>query len=124
MSNEYLRAFVIGSCFFTFFPYFYEVSHLDPKKINYNYNSYTYVAPIGLGLMNVFSLILAKTFHLSREQRYLAVSLLAPTIVIFFAILLKFYNYTQADWFQYIIVLYSLYFITFNFTMPLLDKYV
>lgn len=124
MGNEYLRAFVIGSCFFTIFPYFYVVSKLDPKKMNYDPISYTQFAPIALGLMNVFSLILANAFHLSREQRYLAVSLIAPTLVLFFVVLSKSYNYTQKDWIQYVIALYALYFITFNFTMRLLDKYV
>jgi len=95
LSNEYLRAFVIGSSCFVFLPYFFVVSRFDPKKINYHYISYTFFAPIALGLMNVVSLFIAKLYNLSDIHRYLLISILAPTMVLLCVILLKAYNYTK-----------------------------
>lgn len=124
MVREYLRAFVIGSSFFVFFPFFFLVSRMDPKKVNFDYVSYTLVGPIGLGFMNMISLFIANWFHLSRRLRYFVISLLTPTFVTMFVLLFKMYNYTTTEWFQHIWKLYLLYFIICNFILYYLDKYV
>lgn len=124
MTNEYLRAFVIGSSFLIFAPYFYIVSQFDPNKINYNYNSYTFVAPIGLGLMNIISLYLAKKYNLTAKKRFRLMSLLSPTCVLLSVYIFKMYNFSQNDWIEYICKLYLLYFIIFNFVMYNLDKFI
>ena len=124
MGNEYLRAFVIGSSFFVIFPFFYSVSHFDPKKTNFGYIPYTYFAPIGLGFLNLISLIIAHLFNLTREQRYFIISLLAPTFVLSLITILKAYNYTRREWYSHIIGLYSMYFFVCNFVLYILDKYV
>jgi hypothetical protein len=124
MGNEYLRAFVIGSSCIVFLPYFYIVSNFDVKKFNFNYKYYTFLAPIALGLMNLFSLLLAKQFDLSKRLRFLLMSIIAPTIVLFVVIYFKIYNYTKSEWINHIFKLYLLYFIVFNLVISTLDKYV
>ena len=124
MSNEYLRAFVIGSSYLVFFPYFYAVSRFKPEKFNFDYKTYTFLAPIGLGFMNLISLIIAKQFNISRRNRYLLTSILAPTGVLFSVIFLKIYNYTIDEWINHSINLYIVYFVVVNFILYNLDKYV
>lgn len=123
MSNDYLRAFIIGSSIFVIFPFYYIVSNFDPNKSNINYNTYIYYAPIGLGLANVLSLFLEKTFKLTKRQRFIAISLIAPTIVTILITTLQIYNYTTTEWFKHIINLYILYIFMFNIPIYLLDKY-
>ena len=119
--NEYLRAFVIGSCFFIVFPYFFIAFNFLGKK--FPYAKYTFVAPVALGLFNVLSLVIAKQFNLTIQQRYLAISLIAPAIVSLFVYTVNFYNYTTTyEWVQYIIKIYAVYFFIFNGIAYLLDK--
>ena len=124
MGNEYLRAFVIGSSFIVFLPYFFVVSRFNPKDFNFSYIPYTFIAPVALGLMNVFSLYIQKKYNLSRETRYLIISLLGPTLVFFTIVSLKIYNYTIERWIRHTIKLYLLYFIVWNLVVYNLDKYV
>jgi hypothetical protein len=124
MHHEYLRAFVIGSSFLVFIPFFFIVLQFNPKKMNYQYSSYTFIAPFVLGLFNVFSLFIARLFHLSRRFRYLLISLLAPTVVVCTILFMKLYNFTKTEWYSYIWKLYLFYFVLFNINVYLLDKYV
>lgn len=125
MTNQYLRAFVIGSSFFVFIPYFIAVKSFDKKLVNYSYENYTLYAPIGLGLYNVLSLYIANQFNLAKRNRFLLISILAPTLVVFSVYFLKAYNYsTMQQWYNHIWKLYLLYFIVFNFVVYYLDKHV
>jgi len=125
MSNQYLRAFVIGSSFLVFISYFIAVRSFDKKLLNYSYENYTLFAPIGLGLYNVLSLYIANQFNLTKRNRFLLISILAPTLVVFSVYFLKAYNYTtMQQWFNHIWKLYLLYFIVFNFVVYYLDKYL
>lgn len=124
MQNEYLRAFVIGSCFFVIFPFLYTVSNFDNSKSNINYSLYTYYAPVGLGLFNILSLFIAKQFHLTKRMRFITIGILAPTIVTMTIIFFKTYNYTISEWIHHIFMLYLFYLFIFNFIVYLLDKYV
>lgn len=124
MSNEYLRAFVIGSSFIVFLPYFYIVSKFKPSYFNYDYKSYTFLAPISLGIMNMLSLIISKKYNISNKNRFLYSSIIAPTCVLFTVIYFKIYNYTIEQWISHILRLYLLYFFVFNFILYYLDKYV
>jgi hypothetical protein len=125
MTNQYLRAFVIGSSFFVFIPYFIAVKSFDKRLVNYSYENYTLYAPIGLGLYNVLSLYIANQFNLTKRNRFFLISLLAPTLVVLTVYFLKAYNYTTIQqWFNHIWKLYLLYFIVFNFVVYYLDKHV
>ena len=126
MTNQYLRAFVIGSSFFVFIPYFLIVSSLDKKNINFSYKYYTFVAPVALGFFNILSLYLANIFNLTKRSRFLLIGLIAPTLVASIVYILKVYNNlnTYRSWFNYLIKLYLLYFVVFSIDVYLLDKYV
>jgi hypothetical protein len=125
MSNQYLRAFVIGSSFLVFIPYFIAVKSFDKKLVNYTYENYTLYAPIGLGLYNVLSLYIANKFNLTKKNRLFLISILAPTLVALTVYFLKAYNYTTLDqWFNHIWKLYLLYFVVFNLIVYYLDKHV
>jgi hypothetical protein len=125
MSNQYLRAFVIGSSFLVFISYFMAVRSFDKKLVNYSYENYTLYAPIGLGLYNVLSLYIANKFNLTKRDRFLLISMLAPTLVVVTVYFLKAYNYTSMQqWFNHIWKLYLLYFVVFNFVVYYLDKHI
>jgi len=124
MGNEYLRAFVIGSCAFVILPYFYAVSRFTPEKFNFDYIPYTFLAPIGLGSVNMFSLLIAKIFNISNKNRFLLTSLITPTLVALMVFFLRIYNYTLNEWIDHIIKLYLMYFIVFNGIVYTLDKNV
>lgn len=122
--NEYLRAFVIGSSFLVFIPFFYAVSNFDRKKINFDYIPYTFLAPFALGVMNVASLIISNYFGFTKNMRFLFMSIFAPTCVLITVYYFGIYNYTIEEWINHIWKLYLLYFIVFNIVVRLLDKYV
>jgi hypothetical protein len=124
MLSEYLRAFVIGSCFFVIFPYFYAVSNFDTSTSNINYTLYTYYAPLCLGLFNVLSLFIAKKFKLTKRLRFITIGILAPSIVATTILSTKTYNYTISEWTRHIFILYLFYLFIFNFIVYLLDKYI
>ena len=126
MTNQYLRAFVIGSSFLVFFPYFWIVSSFDKKNINFSYQFYSFMAPIALGVFNILSLYLANKFNLSSINRFLLISFIAPTLVALTVYFTKAYNTlkTYSSWLNYLVKLYLLYFIVFNFDVYFLDKYV
>jgi hypothetical protein len=125
MTNQYLRAFVIGSSFFVFIPYFLAVKYLsDQKFTNFSYENYTLYAPIALGLYNVFSLYIVNKMKISKKYSLLLISIIAPTVVAIGIYTRKAYNYTSIQWFNHIWKLYLVYFIVFNFILYYLDKYV
>ena len=124
MSNEYLRAFVIGSSCLVFLHYFWGVLRFKKDKFNFSYTPYTFLAPVSLGLMNVISLFLAKQFNLSTRNRFILIGLLGPTFIASVIILLKIYNYTRKEWVHHLVALYVFYFIVCNFVLFNLDKYV
>ena len=124
MSNEYLRAFVIGSSAFMILPFFYAVSKFKKQIFNFNYVDYTLIAPIGLGLMNVGSLILAQIFLLTSFYRFLLTSIIAPIILLTTVHVLKIYNYTRAQWNNHIIKTFVVYFFMVNIVLRTLDMFV
>jgi len=124
MYNEYLRAFVIGSSFIVFAPFFYIIFRLDPKLKNYTNTEYSFIAPLGLGLINVISLMIANVFCLSRRMRYLVASLLVPISLISIAYCLKLYNFSKKSWAGYGMNVFLIYFLVLNGIMYFLDNYV
>jgi len=124
VNNNYLRAFVIGSSCFVFLPFFYSVSLFNKTIFNFDYNTYIFLAPLFLGLMNVLSLLIAEEYALSPRERFLLISILAPTIVFALIVLFKIYNYTYSQWINHIVKLYLFYFFIWNIVVYNLDKYV
>ena len=124
MTNEYLRAFVIGSSCFIFLPFFYAVIQFKEEQFNFDYGTYTLFAPVTLGIINMISLFIATKYHLSKRFRFLVTSLIAPTIVLFSVFYFHIYNYTQVEWISHIFKIYLLYFIVFNIILYSLDRHI
>jgi hypothetical protein len=122
MVKEYLRAFVIGSSYLAFLPFFYSVYGFEKEKFNFDYSLYTFLAPPTLGLMNVISLFIANKLNINKKQRFLLTSIIAPTIVVITVIYFNIYNYTLEEWVSHIVQLYLLYFIVFNSVIYALDR--
>lgn len=125
MIRQYLRAFVIGSSFLVFFPFFLAVYNFNTKDINYTFSEYAFIAPFSLGVMNMSSLFITNTFDLSRRLSIFIVSLIAPILVISFVKMRKLYNYKSASvWFSHIWKTFLMYLIVWNVVVYNIDKYV
>jgi hypothetical protein len=68
--------------------------------------------------------LIAEEYALSPRERFLLISILAPTIVFAFIVLFKIYNYTYSQWINHIVKLYLFYFFIWNIVVYNLDKYV
>ena len=119
---DYLRSFVIGSSFLVCVLFFFGVQNVAPNIKNYTYEDYTLVAPVYLGLMNAFSLYLAKKFSLSLRMRYIVIGIISPLIVISFARLSNSYNFTNDKWKTYYMKLIMKHFMIFNIIVYNLEK--
>ncbi|HLX54132.1 MAG TPA: hypothetical protein VKR58_09330 [Aquella sp.] len=119
---SYLRSFVIGSSFFVFIWFFLVVRNISSSIKNYTYDDYTLVAPIYLGMMNVLSLYIAHQFDLSLRMRYVVIGIISPLIVIIFARWMKTYNFTNAEWNKYSLMLIMQHFLIFNLIVYYLEK--
>jgi len=122
--GEYLRAFVIGSSFYVFFLFFFFVSQFDPKKYHYPYKKYSFLAPVGLGIMNMVALWIARTWNLTRRIKYFVASILAPSCVLAFVYITKTYTYTRSEWIYHMICIFIVYSFVFNIILYELDKLV
>jgi heme/copper-type cytochrome/quinol oxidase subunit 4 len=122
--GEYLRAFVIGSSFYVFFLFFFFVSRFDPKKFHYSYKKYSFLAPVGLGIMNMIALWIAKTWNLTRRMKYFVMSILAPICVLVYVYMSKTYTYTRSEWITHIIGIFVVYSFVFNVILYELDSRV
>jgi hypothetical protein len=125
MVNSYLRAFVIGSSFLVFFPYFFAAYNFDTKLINFRFAEYAFIAPVALGMMNMASLFIANTFELSRRASLFIISIVAPICVLFFVKFAKVYNYkTASEWINHTWKLMLVYLVVWNIVVHYLDTYV
>lgn len=124
MNPSFLRAFVLGTSALIVFPHYLAVANLDPSKLTYTYESYTFIAPLYYGLMNVVSLYLALAFALSRRQRYLLIGVLSPLLVTSLAYFMGTYPYTNVEWLWYAVRLFVMHFLNWNVVVFSLDKFV
>ena len=145
LRNNYLRSFVIGSCFFVVLPFFLAVDSaslkiakyipflklLDPSKRNYSYEQYSFIAPVFLGMANAVSLYIVKYFeaegiqyNVSSASRYLVLSLFVPTFVLWFSYTFGMYNYTSAEWMYYAALIYLAHFAVWNYLVAYLERNV
>lgn len=124
MNPSFLRAFVLGTSALIVFPHYLAVANLDPSKLNYTYESYTFIAPLYYGLMNVVSLYLALAFSLSRRQRYLLIGVVSPLLVASLAYIFKTYPFSPTEWLWYAARLFGMHFLNWNIVVFSLDKFV
>ena len=122
-----LKSFVIGSSYPVFIHFFVKVSQLinaNPLYVNYTYSTYTFVAPLYFGLMNMFSLFLKDIFNLSQRSRYLLISLISALFVISLAKYFNTYNYTQKQWNKYMVMILINHTLTYMITIRLLEALI
>src|SRR5690349_11423528 len=120
--SEYLKAFIIGSSWPTFILYFYAVSNYSETERKYSYRDYTFVAPLFLGLLNMFGLYLANKFNLSRGQRFILSGLVGAMMVSIIITLFNVYNYDSVNrWVQQYISLFIVYLVVFGIVVNLVD---
>ena len=112
--TDYLKSFIIGSSWPVAIFYFYPVSQYR-ELINVSYRKYTMIAPIFLGLLNVFGLYLSNHFGLSFDRRFLLTGLIGAIFIALVITYFKVYNFlTQKRWYQQYIYLIIMYFFIFN----------
>ena len=90
----------------------------------YAYSSYTLIAPVALGVMNVLAVWLSNRYKINRRTRYLRMSLIAPSAVALFAYLTKAYTFTWQGWVRYTGILFLIYFFVCNIVLYELDRNV
>ena len=106
--NKYLKSFVIGSSFFSFFLFFVAVDFYSQQKvINFTYRDYTFKAPIALGSIAVIAKYLHVKTNLSLWESLLVTSLLSSCSVMIGITYYQSYKFTKIErWFlQYLKIL-------------------
>lgn len=125
MSAEYIKAFIIGSSWPAFVSYFYAVSHYDKTIRNYSFKEYVIVAPLFLGLLNMFGLFISKEYNLSRDCRFLLTGLIGATIISILITVTQAYNFkTKKRWIEQYISLFLVYTVTFFVIINSIDYYL
>ena len=151
---KYLKEFIIGSSFPTFFIFFiivYEniqrkkqtnleyLEYLKEKKPQaalfpwnkiskygyFTYYSYTLRHPIYLGVMNIISLIIADHFKLSKRIRFVIIAIISSIIIMITTTIDNIYNWTtKREQIQYYINLFIGYMFLWNIIVYNIDKYM
>lgn len=117
-----IQAFIIGSSWPIFIWYFVPVSTYG-ELANFDYKSYTFVAPIFLGLLNMIGLLVSKQFGWSKFTRFVLTALMGATFIGIYITLNKIYNYnTQAEWISHYQGLLLIYFFVFVIVAWTLEK--
>lgn len=119
----YIRTFIIGSSIPVVLPFLLSVQKLGTEK-NYTYETYTIIAPLYFGIMNMISLYIKQRFTLTDRQRYVLIGVISPCLVVMFARLSKSYNFTPTEWIQYTIRLSLVHFMTWNIVIYSLEQLV
>lgn len=113
MAN-YLKSFVIGSSFPVLFPFFYSVSKMPQDSKNYSYVTYTFIAPLYLGLINMLAEWIGQRWNVSLRNRYLIIGPLSGLFVALLATLMNTYNYDRKEWASYYLRIIFIHFLIFN----------
>jgi len=123
VNRRYMQSFVIGSSWMVFIWYFMAVSGSDEAMMNYDYKTYSMVAPLALGLLNVFGLYLARRFSLSSLQRFIMTALIGALIVSIVITYFRLYNFpTKQRWIQQYISLFIVYTFVFVIVIYTLEE--
>lgn len=121
---KYLKQFVIGSSCLIFLPFYYSVLLLNKTKRNFSFENYVFIAPFWFGLFNMLSLYLSEKFNLNYKQRFQTISLLSYLFIVTIVTNSNAYNFNKNDWIKYIIILGLLYYLTWNFVIYYIEKYI
>ena len=121
---KYLKQFVVGSSCLVFLPFYYSVLLLDKSKRNFLFENYVFLAPFWFGLFNMLSLYLSEQFNLNYKQRFQTISLLSYLFILTIVTNTNAYNFNKNDWIKYIIILGLLYYLTWNYVIYYIEKYI
>jgi len=120
--DEYLKAFIIGSSLPVFIWYFYVVSNYSNTIRTFSYENYTFIAPLFLGILNVFGLFISQKYNLNRFTRFILTGLIGATLVSIFITAFKVYNFPDIGrWIKQYIGLYITYLIIYGLVVNLID---
>ena len=101
--------FLIGSSIPVVALHYYLVYY--NKRKNYSYFSYTFLAPLFLGLLNVFRHLLFKNITIYKNLLF---SIISATIVFAIAFFSKSYPFSNKEWMIYYLRLNILHFYIYN----------
>tara|TARA_Y100000992_G_C21259673_1_gene490556 strand:+ start:43 stop:504 length:462 start_codon:yes stop_codon:yes gene_type:complete len=151
---KYLKEFIIGSSFPTFFilfvfthdiiqkkkqtnpehleylkkkesPFFLPFWNKISKYSYYTYYSYTLTLPIYFGILNIISLIIADHFKLSKRMRFVIIAIISSIIIMITTTIDNIYNWTtKREQIQYYINLFIGYMFLWNIIVYNIDKYM
>ena len=122
--NKYLKSFVAASSFLVVFPFYIEVMNIPKIKKNYNYRLYTQIAPLYLGMLNMFSYCLEKNLNMTKLKRLLIVSIVSPSIVFYVAKSSNSYNFSTKEWILYGVYLFIRHFITYFIIIYFIEQMI
>jgi len=108
---KYLKEFIIGSSFPAFIVFFILVDY--EKRKNYEYNFYTKITPLILGIFNVVSLWIAEKLNISMKNRFIYMTIIGSLYTITNSRYRNYYNYSNKQWCLYGLMIVCLYSFTF-----------
>lgn len=115
-----LRSFIIGSSFPVFAPFFYRVSQIKSEQKNYSYESYSFIAPLYFGVINM----LIMSLDMSLRMKMVLSGIISSLIVYTVAYSTRAYNYTETEWLTYYLRILFSHTLTYNLTLYLLNSWV
>jgi len=122
--SEYTKAFVIGSSWPMFILYFLGVANYADKA-NVSYQRYTYIAPVFLGLLNMFGLYLSKQSDTFNQHRFILTGLIGAILIAVFVTVFGMYRDVDTCWMlRYYVYLTILYIVVFGVIARYLDTAV
>ena len=126
--TQYLKSFIIGSSWPVFIIFFYGTSQFDPKVLNYSYQSYSFTAPIYLGMMNVLATFIGNIFGFSLRQRMIVGGLISGLTIM---AIIKYFQTVKFDKFdkfdniwQHYITIFLTHLFVFNFIIYYLELFL
>ena len=96
---KYLLQFTIASSFLVFIG-FYRFVHkkIQEGVLEIDYYQYSIIMPLWFGLLNVLSLYLQETFHISYRMRFLLITFIGLSVLFPTIHGLQVYNYEPEQW--------------------------
>ena len=122
LSKDLLLAFIIGSSIFSVAHFFtgyyslrnqYDLYNTDARQID-RYYFYTIIAPIYLGMMSTFAILLHHYSNLSIRQAFLIIGITSAIIVSIIITHYHVYQFTKERLFKQYLILQLLHNFTFS----------
>lgn len=111
--DQFIKSFIIGASYPMSISFFYGVSRVDPNVINFDYQDYTMVAPIYLGLINAIGGLVFPNDPL----RFFKTGFLSGCLIAILGPMLKTYHKTPEEWTRYRLYIIAKHTITFGLLM-------